>query len=413
MVLHYLAFMITFTILIYFAYIKLKYPFWSSQPVYHNYDVLRSMYNKPFIINRNTPMKTKYYDHLHVQTFNYSECENIHKNELLNLIQCYYINSDKILHNISLKDLECYFIGHSEPAYVSIYAEQQYDQIYDVSGSIISSSFIPAGCITSRKSNFWYSINDKNTNYHEMAIYFVDYLCANRNGKQKNIYRNLLQTHEFNQRIKNPNIQCSLIKKEIELFQGIVPFVQFNTNTYHIPFYEKQPLPAGYYITKLEEKTIASYADFFYSNNDYCSKTHLFDVIVFPDIGNVVHMIRQGILHIYCLKNKQHIYGFYFFKDANMHYEELDGNTLHFTNSVMNCLSPTIFYNAFVNSIQDLVHKNKTYKMMLFEDIGHNEILLQFWNQHNSPIFTNLTAYYLYNFVYPIKVAKKRVFILN
>ena len=51
--------------------------------------------------------------------------------------------------------------------------------------------------------------------------------------------------------------------------------------------------------------------------------------------------------------------------------------------------------------------------MLLFEDIGHNEIIMQFWNQHNNYIFTNLTAYYLYNFVYPLKITKKRVFILN
>ena len=411
--LHFIALIITFIILFYFAYIKLKYPFWSSQPVYHNYDVLRSMYNNPFIINKHTPMKTKYYDPLQVKTYTYSECENIHKNDILNLIQCYYINSDKILHNISMKDMECYFVGHSEAAYVSIYSEKRYDQIYDASGSSITSSFVPSGCITSRKSNFWYFTGNKHTNYNELLIYFIDYLCANRNGTQKKIYRNLLQTHEFNQRINNPNIQCSLIKKEIELFQGIVPLVQFNTNTYHIPIYKKQQLPAGYFITKLDEKTIAPYTDFFYSNNDYCSKIHLFDIIVFPDIGNVIHMMRQEILHIYCLKNKQQILGFYFFKDAKMHYEDLEGNTLHFMNSVMNCLSPTIFYNAFLNSIQDLIHKNKKYKLLLFEDIGHNEIILQFWSQHNSPIFTNLTAYYLYNFVYPIKVAKKRVFILN
>ena len=83
--LHFIAFIITFIILFYFAYIKLKYPFWSSQPVYHNYDVLRSMYNNPFIINKHTPMKTKYYDPLQVKTYTYSECENIHKNDILSI----------------------------------------------------------------------------------------------------------------------------------------------------------------------------------------------------------------------------------------------------------------------------------------------------------------------------------------
>ena len=32
-----------------FGYIKLVYPFWNNQPVYHSYDFLRRFYKEPLL----------------------------------------------------------------------------------------------------------------------------------------------------------------------------------------------------------------------------------------------------------------------------------------------------------------------------------------------------------------------------
>tara|TARA_A200000159_G_C7097793_1_gene245304 strand:- start:226 stop:603 length:378 start_codon:yes stop_codon:yes gene_type:complete len=125
-------------------------------------------------------------------------------------------------------------------------------------------------------------------------------------------------------------------------------------------------------------------------------------------------MVKQKLLYIYCLRNREHVLGFYFFKDAKMYYEELEGNTLQFIGSVMNCLQPTVFYNGFLHSLRHILKKESSYSMMLFEDIGHNQIILEFWNSKHNPVFTNKTAYYFYNFVYPgSPISKQRLFILN
>tara|TARA_B110000208_G_C11536968_1_gene346493 strand:+ start:138 stop:548 length:411 start_codon:yes stop_codon:yes gene_type:complete len=136
--------------------------------------------------------------------------------------------------------------------------------------------------------------------------------------------------------------------------------------------------------------------------------------MVFPDIGNIHSLLKQRLLYIYCLKKGEHVYGYYFFKDAKMYYEEVDGNTLQLTCSVMNCLSPTIFYSGYLHSIRDILKKNDTYSMLLFEDIGHNHILLKQWSMNYTPVFTNKTAYYLHNFIMPgSPIAQKDVFILQ
>ena len=64
--------------------------------------------------------------------------------------------------------------------------------------------------------------------------------------------------------------------------------------------------------------------------------------------------------------------------------------------------------------MRDIIKKETSFCMLLFEDIGHNEMLLNLWNTNNIPVFTNKTAYYLYNFIYPgSPIEKKRVFILQ
>lgn len=414
--LHYILFIITFAILLFYAYIKLKYPFWNNQPVYHTYDYFRYFYSVPYYVNRYRPYKTKFYDYKNVRTIQYMNINNDKKKQLLDMIQCYYINTDRIIHTIDNMSLDSYFSGQTEKPFVSIYYQEIYEQIVDPSfGSHIVSKYKPLGCITSRKINFWHlNIKNNNQNYTELPVYYIDFLCVGRNNKTTDIYRKLLQTHEYNQRIENPNIICSIIKKEIELFQGIVPFVKYNTYTYKLRNHKIPRLPKHYHVIQINTKNIDLYVDFFYNNNDYCSKIRLYDVLIFPDIGNIEEMIKNKILYIYCLKANENIYGFYFFKDTKMYYEDIECNTITFQTSVMNCLSSDIFYTGFLNSIKEIVKLDTSFHMLLFEDIGHNNIIMQYWNKKYTPIFTNKTAYYLYNYIYPGSPLNKiRMFILN
>jgi hypothetical protein len=414
--LHYILSIFTLLLLVYFAYIKLKYPFWNIQPVYHTYDVFRRLYREPFIINVNRPRKTKFYEPIYVKTKPYVDIKESSKKQLVNAIQCFYISTDRILHTITDDDLGAYLTGQSELSYISMYYETVYQQFSDLSGSRIVTNYTPIGSITSRKLNFWY-VNpyDKNkTNYVEMPTYYIDYLCVDRKKEKANVYRKLLQSHEYNCRIENPAIVTSVIKKEIELFEGIVPFVKYYTYTYKLRDNAIFQLPKHYYVIQITNENLDHYVDFFYSNNDYCSKTKLYDILVFPDVGNIQQMISQKLLYIYCLKSKTNLYGFYFFKDAKMYYEDMDMNTLQFSASVMNCLSPMIFYTGYLHSLQDILKKDKTKTMLLFENIGHNSIILKEWNKKYSPIFSNKTAYYTYNFVHPSSpVSLNRIFILN
>ena len=75
----YCAISLFFTIIGIFMYIKIKYPFWNIQPVYHTYDFVRGFISSPFIIQTRYPMKTKYCDFISVETVSYVDIDEPHK----------------------------------------------------------------------------------------------------------------------------------------------------------------------------------------------------------------------------------------------------------------------------------------------------------------------------------------------
>jgi hypothetical protein len=123
--------------------------------------------------------------------------------------------------------------------------------------------------------------------------------------------------------------------------------------------------------------------------------------MVLLDVGNIIALIKQRILYVFCLRNGENILGLYFIKDAKMQYEDIDGDSIQVIGSVMNCDSASLFYSGFLHSLHHIIKKQKKYKMLMIEEISDNVTLLDFWRDRNSPIFTNKTAYYTFNLVYP------------
>ena len=76
------------------------------------------------------------------------------------------------------------------------------------------------------------------------------------------------------------------------------------------------------------------------------------------EINNYLELIKQNMYYIFYLKKGEHIYGMYFFKNAKMQYEDIDGNTLQFFGSFNNSDSVSLFYLGFLHSIQKIIKKN-------------------------------------------------------
>jgi hypothetical protein len=390
-------FVFILSVLFTFAYIKVRYPFWNIQPVFHTYDIWRYAYTMPFIIRKAPlPMKTKYCDFLQIQTYNYLETTLEQRNNIIDLLRCYYVPSDQVLCILTEPILTDYMTGHNEPTYISLYREKQY-ALPDSSANIqIKYADGPVGCIISRPLHLY-------INMVKIDAYFLDYICSHRDYQKKHISRNLIQTHEYNQRDRNPNIQIGIFKKESHLCEGVVPFVKYPTYTFPLKKIGRIPrLPPHFTIEQIHKQNLGKLADFF---ANLISKNG-FTFLGITDMAVISTLITTNQWSIYCMLYNDDVYGYYFFKNANTQYEGLlpntdDCDTLQFTASFSNTESLELFYIGFLHSLKQITKAKKTYKMMLFETISHNSRILVNWRKENQFVAENPTAYYLYNFVLP------------
>ena len=407
---HYILLSITIVLFGVFAFIKLRYPFWNIQPVFHKYDYWRYFYTTPFIIQKYRPMKTKFCDFTNIITKDYLELSDNDKRDVCDILQCYYIPSEQIIHNISVEDIDAALTGQIETSYVSIYTEPEYKAVSKPGENAdIITIKKPIGAICSHYLNFYYREPTNKDKPVESSCYFIDYLSVDRNkndSTNKLACRKLLQTHEHKQRLRNPKVLVSLIKKEVELFDGIIPLVEFKTYTFNMRNIHFPPLPAHFEVLEINSENIDILLDFlFIQKNMVETSPFAFDVMTIPDVGNLIAIIKRRLLYVFCLRNGEEIYGFYFIRDQKRQYENPDNdseiNSLVCAASIANSDSLELFYLGYLHGLRQIIKRNVSYKIISIEAVGHNKYLLNKWLTKHSPIRVSETAYYLYNMVYP------------
>jgi hypothetical protein len=281
---------------------------------------------------------------------------------------------------------------------VSFYYEKNFDRSEEEDKSKLFD-----GIVLSRPSKMYYKFSSYSEMYKELPLYNIDIMCVNKSRDKKKISRELLQTHEYNQRNKSKNIEVSIIKKEIDLFDGVIPLTEYSTYVYHLKNIHFPKLPSRFHILNITSENIDIVTEFLYlqSHTDLSNSKKLFNIIVLLDSGAYIKQIKEKQLFVYCLRCEEEIYGIYFFKDAKMQYEDIEGNTLQCISSVMNCNSINLFYLGFLYSMQEIIKGSRDYKILLIENIAHNNFILENWMKSNAAVFINDTAYYSYNFIYP------------
>ena len=390
---------VLFCFILLLAYIKIRYPFWNIQPVYHTYDFWKMSISNPYFVYKEKPMKTKFYDYENTITYKYSELPVEKYKEMENLVQCYYISSENVLNIITKENIRNYFTGYDEPVFVSFYNEKN-----------INNDFYPIGFISSRPLNIiitplknlirtsdYSSSRLPVTEYYK--IYFVDFLSIHREHVDKKISRKLLQTHEFNTRVLNPSIKCSLFKKEIDLYDGVVPIIKYTTGIYYLRNLNIPKLPKHCTVSRVYKEELNFLTDFYTKIREHDEKTTL---KIFPDLGSLQSMIKSELLYVYVLKKGLDFMGIYFIKDEKMQYDNIENvETLHFISSLNNCSSEKIFALGFFYVIKALMKYKTYYRMLLFDNVGNNQIILRTWKNKFSPIIENIAAYYTYNLIIP------------
>jgi len=375
-----------------YVYIKLKYPFWNSQPVFHSYDYWRYWTSRCFPIQHKYPLKTKYCDLKNIQTVQYLEASETQKKDFVNLLQCYYIPDESALFVFHLANLDVYMTGHNHPSYLSFYNEDVYTTQPDSSIKIVQK---PSGCISAR-SVIVYFFNIENT------LYFWDFICVKREKSSKYLSRNLIQTQEFRQRQENLNhlsenqtpILASIFKKEVDLCEGIVPLTEYTTEIFLIKNEKLMKLPHHFVLLEIGRENFHLLSEFL---EIYREKMSVFG---HPEINNLIGLIEHELLKVYCIQKAKEIYGVYFFRDSRTQYDG-KGVLLNFCGSINNSNSLDLFYNGFLHSVRSILKKNSLFSLLAIENISHNGMIYEKYKINSYSYGSSKSAYYLYNYVVP------------
>lgn len=365
------------------ATIKINNPFWNLMPVYHTYDFWRYLYKKNFIFGE--LVKNKHYDYLQVITKETNNIEEHEKKQIINLLQDHFLGTDKLLYTIDDKRFDALFNGCNLNSICSYYQKQKYT--VNNSEIVISkdTNNIDA-TIISKKINFI-------SNNEKIDAYFSEHICSHREDSNSFLKRRLLFSHIYNTLNMKP-IECFIIKKNMNLFQNVIPISSCKTYVYKLSFYSKVDLKL-FEIKKINSTNVDCIINLISNlsnNNKY------FNILLYPDIGNLKLMLSENLIEIYTLTYKDNILAYYFFKNIQIHEEENEVDYISCISSINNCPNNITFVNGFMKIISDILRKSPEKNVIQIENFSHNSYLITHMNILYNHINLFDTAFYSINY---------------
>ena len=381
-------------IIVTYGYIKVKYRFWSMQPVFHVYNILYWI-RAPGLIDDQLPIQNRYVNRNNISFYDFSVIEQNTLDISTKLIQEHYLKVKDAHYNPEVNNIVPYFKGHQNPCFLSTYF------IKDLLGEkeII-------GTITSRPLDV-YLYGKK------MSVHYVDHLCVHGGHRNKGIAPELIQTLNYYQCRANPKIMCSLFKKETDL-TGIVPLTIYKTYCFDMNTWkQKVTLHSSIQIVEVNKKNIHILHDFL---KMMILGTDKFSCFIMSSIGNILSLIESKNIFVYISLQKDNVLSAYFFRDSSLTYDD-EGVlecfcTLNNVDNTKSNKNSDLFVYMFSHALKKVCSENKNMRYLLIENNSDTKEILVNIMMKYMPMFESPTAYYLYNYgVRPIE--EFRVCIIN
>ena len=398
----YLSYILFFSVLILFIlyiYIRLKYGFWFSQPVFHVYDFIY-IFNPPGIIQHSLPEKNKYTNFKNIETIMFDELSDLKLKRLISFIKSNYLQNKDNIFSPRSENILPYFKGHNAKSFISFYNDEHL--MMDLKKGTMVTDKKVIGIMTSRPIHIVINNRDKDASFD---AYYIDYLCVDKNYRKKGIAPQIIQTHEYNQRHLNKNIVVSLFKREDEL-TGIVPLCVYSTYGFSVDKWVKPPdLDASYKLLEINAQNFHFLFDFMKDNSSQ------FDIVINIEVTNIIELIKSKNIFIYVIILHDKIISAYFFRksctfiEKNMEVLSCFASINKFDNDI------NIFIQGFKISFWKIAAEN-FFGFSAIEEISHNHIIIDNLKIKTSPLVISPTAYFFYNFAYPTFCSEK-VLIIN
>ena len=379
-ILLYLILFIILTVILFNLYFRLKYPFWSRQPVFNYHNLFYWLF-PPGIIQHDKPTKDKYYNQF------------IFFDKILSIDKTLFNNFVYFIHENYLKEKDCYYNPSYEEiramflenhSYISLKLEKNI--LYDKDKEIIDDKIL--GCMTTRKLNFYL----KNKNIKEkLRLGYVDYLCVDKKSRKKNIAPEIIYSHYVNCRnVDNIDIFC--FKRE-GTKNGYVPMVSYNSFFFNIKDIINTKLFKSPRIELI--RIVDSNIKLLHSFLPYLKK--YYDNLIIPDLNIITNLIKLNYFYIYLVMIDKNLSGIYIFTNTSTTYDI--NNKKQKCINLITSLNLNLKENEFLLLFKlCLLNLSKEFELCLIDDIGNNIVILENILPKYNYISISESNYYLYNF---------------
>lgn len=390
---HYIAYTLLILILIILliaAYIKMKFRFWTLQPVFHIYD-FHYYFCSPGIINPELPEKNKYCNFKEIESINYNLLSELQINKFVRFINSNYLKNEDNCFTPTKSNILPYFEGHNSTSMFSFYYEDEL--LMDLKKGTTVQEKRLIGAMTTRPVNI---LIKSGRSKIKLSVNYVDYLCVDRMYRKKGIAPQIIQTHHYNQRRNNKKIMVSLFKREDNL-TGIVPLCVYNTYGYDMTFWNKpyELTPNVASLIECGNTNIQHLLDFMRENVE-----GKFDIFIQPEISNILELIKTKNMYIYMMSCQGEVKSVYFYKKSCTFIRKgceaicCIASINNFSNK-----KTDLFIQGFKNTLWKVANENN-FKFLIIEDISDNNLIIDNLQLKSKPNIISPTAYFFYNYIY-------------
>lgn len=356
-------------ILIIIGYItyKVKYGYWTKQPVFHYHNIFY-WYNPPGVIEKGNVEISKYYN----PQIEFIESDKIttEKKELFALLlKSHFMPYKGEKYAPTTEGVMNSFQGHNRPSYILLN--------YDKNTLISALASIPI--------NIYFNGN-------KQEIYYADFLCVHPKYRKQGVAQRIINTLTTNHRLKdkaNKRNTSILFKREGKSML-IVPLTIYKNYVFDIVNWNKNVNFNDFpfiQLIKLTKQTAHLLLELLRKS------VYKFNCVIAQDMSHIMYLCGKNEFIITLLLVNKKAVGFYVFRDPYITYN--GKKSIEMIASYNDDTTNEIFALGFLNSIK---HLNNSTKKIIMTDSGHNNIILNIILKKYEIITILMGSYYFYNY---------------
>jgi GNAT superfamily N-acetyltransferase len=374
------------------VYFKLRYPFWSKQPIFYYHDIPNLFFPRG-VIETSLPSITR---KIHKQ-IDYKKAKSLTKQEITDLTKLLtnnYMTEKHERYIPSNNDIMDHLLFKNMPSCVSLYRDTLYKEVI--------------GSMTSAYKDFL-------KHNLQLKVGYIDNLCVDKKHRGKNIAGQLIENHYVRERYQYKT--AVYMFKHEGISRPFVPLTIYYTYFYHLETFDTILVTQNH----LSSVLITNDTSYLLYDLQLILKNHMLDTkhrkqsipftfqcIIMDEFEHLIYLIKKKHIYVFCLIEDSIPLAFYFFKNI---YTTYNGDkSIECFSSIR--FQPNLDNNKFLLGFYLAIDNLKTidkYKILLLENISDTHYLLQNIKQpsyHSSKYY-----YYMYN--YAMKpVSAKHIVIL-